>query len=65
MTDTEQLKQQANYHEQPDLPCCHNCQHGRYGYDILQCNQMHSCMVEPTGICKHYSQWWKKPEDTK
>lgn len=24
--------------------------------------QILDCSVEPTAICKHYSQWWKKPE---
>jgi|ADurb_H2B_03_Slu_FD_contig_21_2019235_length_241_multi_3_in_0_out_0_1 hypothetical protein len=62
MTDTSQLKQEADYHEQPDLQCCENCQHGRFYYGNLECSNMHDCSVEPTAICKHYSQWWKKPE---
>ena len=62
MTDTSQLKQQANYHEQPDLPCCDNCMYVEENAAGLTCMAFHYARISPVGICKHYSQWWKKPE---
>lgn len=55
MTDTDTLKQEAEYREQPDLKCCDTCDHAdHYGGDI-ECPMLNNQFVSRTAICKHYT----------
>ena len=58
MTDTDNTALEAlGYHDQPELPCCENCEYAEYYCGNLECSKADWASVKPTGICKEFKQW--------